>query len=318
MVGVSNVTIKGLISLDKAMWFLIGASRLPRTITIILTAIGLSISGLILQTITNNKFVSPDVVGVTDSAKLGLINENTKLVEPTSGNTGIGLAFVAAAKGIKLTLIMPDTMSKERMATMKALGAELILTEGKLGMKGAIALAEKMQSEDPNVIIPQQFQNPANPSIHKSTTAIEIYHDLEGDIQAFVSGVGTGGTFTGVGEYLKSKLDKVEIIAVEPFESQVLAGGTHSSHKIQGIGAGFIPAVMNLKVVDRIIPITSEEAIEMTRFIAKTEGIFVGISSGAALAAAIKVAKEDQYLNKNIVVVLPDSGDRYLSTGIFD
>ncbi len=255
---------------------------------------------------------------IEDLEKRGLINENTKLVEPTSGNTGIGLAFVAAAKGIKLTLIMPDTMSKERMATMKALGAELILTEGKLGMKGAIALAEKMQSEDPNVIIPQQFQNPANPSIHKSTTAIEIYHDLEGDIQAFVSGVGTGGTITGVGEYLKSKLDKVEIIAVEPFESQVLAGGPHSSHKIQGIGAGFIPAVMNLKVVDRIIPITSEEAIEMTRFIAKTEGIFVGISSGAALAAAIKVAKEDQYLNKNIVVVLPDSGDRYLSTGIFD
>ena len=193
----------------------------------------------------------------------------------------------------------------------------MILTEGKLGMKGSIALAEQMKNEDPNVIIPQQFKNPANPKIHKATTAIEIFTDLEGDIQAFVSGVGTGGTITGVGEYLKSKLENVEIIAVEPFESQVLAGGTHSSHKIQGIGAGFIPDVMNLKVVDRIIPITSEEAIEMTKLVAKTEGVLVGISSGAALAAAVKVAQEDYYKDKNIVVVLPDSGERYLSTGIF-
>ena len=254
---------------------------------------------------------------VEDLEARGLINENTRLVEPTSGNTGIGLAFVSAAKGIKLTLIMPDTMSKERILTMKALGAEVILTEGKLGMKGSIALAEQMKNEDPNVIIPQQFKNPANPKIHKATTAIEIFTDLEGDIQAFVSGVGTGGTITGVGEYLKSKLEKVEIIAVEPFESQVLAGGTHSSHKIQGIGAGFIPEVMNLKVVDRIIPITSEEAIQMTKLVAKTEGVLVGISSGAALAAAVKVAQEDHYKDKNIVVVLPDSGERYLSTGIF-
>lgn len=254
---------------------------------------------------------------VEDLEARGLINENTRLVEPTSGNTGIGLAFVSAAKGIKLTLIMPDTMSKERILTMKALGAEVILTEGKLGMKGSIALAEQMKNEDPSVIIPQQFKNPANPKIHKATTAIEIFTDLEGDIQAFVSGVGTGGTITGVGEYLKSKLENVEIIAVEPFESQVLAGGTHSSHKIQGIGAGFIPDVMNLKVVDRIIPITSEEAIEMTKLVAKTEGVLVGISSGAALAAAVKVAQEDYYKDKNIVVVLPDSGERYLSTGIF-
>lgn len=254
---------------------------------------------------------------VEDLEARGLINENTRLVEPTSGNTGIGLAFVSAAKGIKLTLIMPETMSKERILTMEALGAEVILTDGKLGMKGSIALAEKMKNEDPNVIIPQQFKNPANPKIHKATTAIEIFTDLEGDIQAFVSGVGTGGTITGVGEYLKSKLEKVEIIAVEPFESQVLAGGTHSSHKIQGIGAGFIPEVMNLKVVDRIIPITSEEAIQMTKLVAKTEGVLVGISSGAALAAAVKVAQEDHYKDKNIVVVLPDSGERYLSTGIF-
>lgn len=254
---------------------------------------------------------------VEDLEARGLINENTRLVEPTSGNTGIGLAFVSAAKGIKLTLIMPETMSKERILTMEALGAEVILTDGKLGMKGSIALAEKMKNEDPNVIIPQQFKNPANPKIHKATTAIEIFTDLEGDIQAFVSGVGTGGTITGVGEYLKSKLEKVEIIAVEPFESQVLAGGTHSSHKIQGIGAGFIPEVMNLKVVDRIIPITSEEAIQMTKLVAKTEGVLVGISSGAALAAAVKVAQEDHYKDKNIVVVLPDSGERNLSTGIF-
>ncbi len=254
---------------------------------------------------------------VEDLEARGLINENTRLVEPTSGNTGIGLAFVSAAKGIKLTLIMPETMSKERILTMEALGAEVILTDGKLGMKGSIALAEKMKNEDPNVIIPQQFKNPANPKIHKATTAIEIFTDLEGDIQAFVSGVGTGGTITGVGEYLKSKLEKVEIIAVEPFESQVLAGGTHSSHKIQGIGAGFIPEVMNLKVVDRIIPITSEEAIQMTKLVAKTEGVLVGISSGAALAAAVKVAQEDHYKDKNIVVVLPDSGERYLSTRIF-
>lgn len=254
---------------------------------------------------------------VEDLEACGLINENTRLVEPTSGNTGIGLAFVSAAKGIKLTLIMPDTMSKERILTMKALGAEVILTEGKLGMKGSIALAEQMKNEDPSVIIPQQFKNPANPKIHKATTAIEIFTDLEGDIQTFVSGVGTGGTITGVGEYLKSKLENVEIIAVEPFESQVLAGGTHSSHKIQGIGAGFIPDVMNLKVVDRIIPITSEEAIQMTKLVAKTEGVLVGISSGAALAAAVKVAQEDYYKDKNIVVVLPDSGERYLSTGIF-
>lgn len=254
---------------------------------------------------------------VEDLEARGLINENTRLVEPTSGNTGIGLAFVSAVKGIKLTLIMPETMSKERILTMEALGAEVILTDGKLGMKGSIALAEKMKNEDPNVIIPQQFKNPANPKIHKATTAIEIFTDLEGDIQAFVSGVGTGGTITGVGEYLKSKLEKVEIIAVEPFESQVLAGGTHSSHKIQGIGAGFIPEVMNLKVVDRIIPITSEEAIQMTKLVAKTEGVLVGISSGAALAAAVKVAQEDHYKDKNIVVVLPDSGERYLSTRIF-
>lgn len=255
---------------------------------------------------------------VDDLEARGLLKSDTVLVEPTSGNTGIGLAFICAAKSIPLIIIMPETVTKERVMTVKALGATVILTEGPMGMKGAIAKAESLLLENPNYIMPQQFKNLANAEMHRKTTAVEILNDTDGEVAAFVAGVGTGGTITGVGEVLKQKISDVKIVAVEPYDSSVLSGEKPGSHRIQGIGAGFIPDVLNMKVIDEIIRVTNDEAIRMAKLVAKTEGVFVGISSGAALVAAIKVAKNPVYKDKNIVVVLPDSGERYLSTGVFE
>ncbi|MCU0105287.1 cysteine synthase A [Acholeplasma vituli] len=255
---------------------------------------------------------------VDDLEVRGLLKKDTVLVEPTSGNTGIGLAFICAAKNIPLIIIMPETVTKERVMTVKALGATVILTEGPMGMKGAIAKAEALLAEHPNYIMPQQFKNLANVEMHRKTTAVEILNDTDGEVAAFVAGVGTGGTITGVGEVLKQTLKDVKIVAVEPYDSSVLSGEKPGSHRIQGIGAGFIPDVLNMKVIDEIIRVTNDEAIHMAKLVAKTEGVFVGISSGAALVAAVKVAKNPIYKNKNIVVVLPDSGERYLSTGVFE
>lgn len=255
---------------------------------------------------------------VDDLEARGLLKSDTVLVEPTSGNTGIGLAFICAAKSIPLIIIMPETVTKERVMTVKALGATVILTEGPMGMKGAIAKAESLLLENPNYIMPQQFKNLANAEMHRKTTAVEILNDTDGEVAAFVAGVGTGGTITGVGEVLKQKISDVKIVAVEPYDSSVLSGEKPGSHRIQGIGAGFIPDVLNMKVIDEVIRVTNDEAIQMAKLVAKTEGVFVGISSGAALVAAIKVAKNPVYKDKNIVVVLPDSGERYLSTGVFE
>lgn len=255
---------------------------------------------------------------VDDLEARGLLKSDTVLVEPTSGNTGIGLAFICSAKSIPLIIIMPETVTKERVMTVKALGATVILTEGPMGMKGAIAKAESLLLENPNYIMPQQFKNLANAEMHRKTTAVEILNDTDGEVAAFVAGVGTGGTITGVGEVLKQKISDVKIVAVEPYDSSVLSGEKPGSHRIQGIGAGFIPDVLNMKVIDEIIRVTNDEAIQMAKLVAKTEGVFVGISSGAALVAAIKVAKNPVYKDKNIVVVLPDSGERYLSTGVFE
>jgi len=255
---------------------------------------------------------------IEDLESKDLINDQTVIVEPTSGNTGIGLAFICAAKGIKLIIIMPESVSKERVSTIKALGAEVRLTEAAFGMKGAIGLAEQLLSEHPNYIMPQQFKNLANAEMHRKTTAIEILNDTDHQLDVFIAGVGTGGTLTGVGEVLKKELKTVKIVAVEPKDSPVLSGGAPGSHKIQGIGAGFIPEVLNVNIIDEIVTISNEEAIEMTKLVARTEGLFVGISSGAALQAAYKLAKTNLYNHKRFVVVLPDSGERYLSTGIFE
>lgn len=255
---------------------------------------------------------------IEDLEKRNLLTKDTVIVEPTSGNTGIGLAFICASKGIPLKIIMPESVSKERLLTIKALGAEVILTEGSKGMKGSIMLAEKLLSENPNYIMPQQFKNLANAEMHRRTTAVEILNDTDQKVDIFVAGVGTGGTITGVGEVLKKTLKNVRIVAVEPKDSSVLSGNAPGSHKIQGIGAGFVPDVLNVNVIDEIVQITNEEAIEMTKLVARIEGLFVGISSGAALAACEKLAKTGLYSNKRIVVLLPDSGERYLSTGIFE
>jgi len=247
----------------------------------------------------------------------GLINKDTVIIEPTSGNTGISLAFVCAAKRYRLILTMPDTMSLERRQLLKIFGAELVLTDGSKGMRGAIEEAEKIQRSIKNSFVPQQFNNPANPEIHRKTTAEEIWADTGGSVDIFVAGIGTGGTITGVGEILKQRKHSIKIIAVEPADSPVLSGGSPGSHKIQGIGAGFVPEILNLSVIDEIIKVSNEDAGITTRKIIREEGILVGISSGAAMWAAIEVAKRRESDNKSIVVVLPDTGERYLSTWLF-
>ena len=254
---------------------------------------------------------------IEDAEKRGVLKQGATIVEPTSGNTGIGLASVAAAKGYKLIICMPETMSVERRMLMAAYGAELVLTEGAKGMKGAIAKAEELVKEIPGAFLAGQFINPANPEAHRKTTGPEIYNDTDGNVDYFIAGVGTGGTITGVGEYLKSKIPSVKVVAVEPATSPVLSKGQAGPHKIQGIGAGFVPDVLNTSVYDEIIPVENEDAFRLGREIGKKEGVLVGISSGAALYAAIEVAKREEAEGKTVVVLLPDTGDRYLSTPLF-
>ena len=255
---------------------------------------------------------------IEDAEKDGTLKPGATIIEPTSGNTGIGLAFVSAAKGLHLILTMPDTMSVERRKIVSALGAEIVLTPGREGMKGAIAKANELKEQYGNAFIPQQFENKANPAIHKKTTAEEIWRDTDGKVDAFVSAVGTGGTATGTGSGLKEHNPKVKLIAVEPADSPVLSGGAPGPHKIQGIGAGFIPGVMDLSIVDEIIRIQNDDAFDTARKIAKTDGVLVGISAGAALYAATELAKRPEYEGKTIVVLFPDTGERYLSTSLFN
>lgn len=255
---------------------------------------------------------------IDDAERTGKLKKGSVIIEPTSGNTGIGLCSVAAARGYKIYIVMPETMSVERRNIMKVYGAEIVLTDGSKGMKGAIEKANELAKEIEGSFIPSQFSNPANAKAHFETTGPEIWNDLEGNVDIFVSGVGTGGTITGAGEYLKSKNPNVKIVAVEPKDSPVLSEGKSGPHKIQGIGAGFIPDVLNTEVFDEIITVSNEDAFETGRLIAKNEGVLVGISSGAALYAAMEIAKKEENKGKNIVVVLPDSGDRYFSTPLFN
>lgn len=255
---------------------------------------------------------------IDDAERKGILKQGSTIIEPTSGNTGIGLASVAAARGYRIIIVMPETMSVERRQLMKAFGAELVLTQGNLGMKGAIAKAQELAKEIPNSFVPGQFVNPANPEIHRETTGPEIWEDTDGNVDIFVAGVGTGGTITGVGQYLKSKNPNIQVVAVEPKSSAVLSTGVAGPHKIQGIGAGFVPDVLDTSVYDDIIPVADEDAFAASRIMGKKEGVLVGISSGAALSAAIELAKLEKNRGKTIVVLLPDTGDRYLSTPLFD
>ncbi|MBJ6724333.1 cysteine synthase A [Geomesophilobacter sediminis] len=254
---------------------------------------------------------------IKDAEERGVLDKDSVIIEPTSGNTGIALAFVAAARGYRLLLTMPDTMSIERRNLLKALGAELVLTPGAEGMKGAIRKAETLAAQIPKSFVPQQFTNPANPQIHRTTTAEEIWRDTDGKVDIVVAGVGTGGTVTGVGEVLKQKKPGIAVVAVEPLESPVLSGGVAGPHKIQGIGAGFAPEILNQSVIDEVFKVRSEEAFDTSRRLAETEGLVVGISSGAAVFAAVQIARRQENEGKTIVVILPDTGERYLSTTLF-
>lgn len=255
---------------------------------------------------------------IEDAKAKGLLNKNSTIIEPTSGNTGIGICSVAAARGYKAIIVMPDTMSVERIMLMKAYGAQVVLSDGALGMAGAIKRAQELKEEIPDSIIAGQFENPANPQIHYDTTGVEIYEDTDGEVDVFVAGVGTGGTITGVGKYLKSKNENIKVIAVEPASSPFLSKGTAGAHKIQGIGAGFVPKILDAKIYDEVVTVENDDAYSFAREIATTEGVLVGISSGAALSAAVKIAKREENDGKNIVVLLPDTGERYLSTDLYE